>query len=271
MLHRWSLKKCIRRIGSAPKLYKSGEKFSIPLDGYETAIFEIYPVDEATVPLVAGVTFDVLSSGGSEYSIQYHNASMDAKLLNPSIVKSIKESGIETKLNTLSIKTESTPEIIAHPFVKTIENDRSKLEDEFTLSETAKKATLVVLLTPDSTISVKTKPSLIFSIDGKESIAKTEEQEGKSQWYKVDVQPGTHHVSIQIMIGKNEKTWSGKSLLWMIAQQQQTTKEITFTLYHDSNDRIMPPHPWKVGEIRLSVPIGEGAISVPMSKLNEIK
>ena len=41
------------------------------------------------VPLVAGVTFDVTKNNGTEYSLQYNNATDDARLLNPAVVNSI--------------------------------------------------------------------------------------------------------------------------------------------------------------------------------------
>jgi len=247
-----------------PKLHKAGEAIRIPLDGYETAVYEIYPVDEAMVPLVAGVTFDVVANSGYEYSIQYHNASPGAKLLNSSVIKSIQESGKDTKVDTLSINTEATPSVLDHVFFD--QNDRSKVDASFTLSETTTEATLAILLTPDSAITVKTKPSLIISIDGIETIGRVEEQEGKSQWFKVEVKPGRHNVSIQIVLGKNEKSWSGKAFLWMIAQQGQKSKAVTFTLNHEVKEKIMPPHVWKSGEVRKSVKIGEGELNLKTGK-----
>ena len=248
----------------SPKLYKAGDQFSIELDGYETAIYEIYPVNESSVPLVAGVMFDVTKSSGTEYSLQYNNATDDAKLLNPAVVNSIEASGMN--VNDFSVQTETTPEMVSDCSVHNANDDKSKLESEFTLSETAHDAMLSVLLTSDSSTEVKEKPTLSISIDGKESTIKAEEQEGKSQWYKAAVQAGKHVVIIHAVLGKNENGWKGKAFLWMIAQQEQKSKAVTFILNHDMKEKIMPPHPWKSGEVRKNVKIGEGELNLRSEK-----
>ncbi|MBI3766560.1 MAG: alpha-galactosidase [Ignavibacteriales bacterium] len=250
----------------APRLYKSGEKITVPLDGYETAVYEVYPLEEATVPLIAGVTFDVLSSKGSQYDVQYHSASRGARLLNPAIIRSMNASGKTVDVRSFSFTNESTSRVVTGRSVKTDPNDKSKVNAKLTVSETAQEAALTVLLTPDSTVDVKTKPSLVVVIDGKVESVKVEGQEGRSQWYAVEVQPGKHDVTMEVKLGKGEKEWEGKAFVWMIAQQQQNAKGVSFTLHHGIQERPMPPHPWRTGEVRKNVELGEARIIINSSK-----
>jgi hypothetical protein len=116
---------------------------------------------------------------------------------------------------------------------------------------------IAVLLTPDTSIHVKAKPNLVAGINGKAIEAKTEPQEGKSQWYMIEVERGRHDIAMQVKPGKDEKDWKGKAMVWLIAKQKQNTKEIFFTLKTEPKTRPSPPHVWGVGELRKNVKLGE--------------
>ncbi len=72
----------------SPRLHRAGERIDIALDGFETAVYEIYPLGEATEPLVAGVVFDVVSETETRRVIRYRDASAKATVLNPASVVS---------------------------------------------------------------------------------------------------------------------------------------------------------------------------------------
>ena len=244
-----------------PLLYEAGQKVSIPLEGYETAVYEVYPLDEATIPLIGGVTIDVLASEGPEQKIQFHSPARGAKILNPAIIKSMKASGAGVNPRTFSFAAEPTPPLTTLGSVRPDRNNNAKLAASFTLSETAREATVAVLLTPDTTLKLKTKPSLVVMVDGKEATPKVEGQEGRSQWYTAPVQPGKHDLTMEVRLGKGEREWSGKASVWIIAQQRQNAKEVSFTTYNRVKERPMPPHPWRAAEIRRNEWLGEGKLT----------
>ena len=243
------------------KLCKAGETISLQLDGYETAVYEIYPIEETTVPLLAGVMYDVISSG-SEYSIQFHNSSADAILLNPSFVKSISMDGKPVVAKSLSLETVKSPDIVSGLNLMRDAVDKSKINITLNVSESSKDAIISILLTPDTSLQVKTRPTLIATVDGKEVEVKAEPQEGKSQWYLVDVKPGKHDIKLRVKAGKDEKVWKGNASLWMIAQQKQNTREIIFTLKSEVKTRPIVPHVWGAGEVRKNVNLGNVSIEV---------
>ncbi|MGA3014966.1 MAG: alpha-galactosidase, partial [Bacteroidales bacterium] len=49
----------------SPKLYSTGIIIDLPLEGYECAVYELYPLQEAKEPLVCGVKFDLNNSQDS--------------------------------------------------------------------------------------------------------------------------------------------------------------------------------------------------------------
>ena len=244
-------------------MFQAGEKLSIPLEGYETAVYEVYPLEEATLPLIGGVAFDVISSKEAEQEIQYHSVSSGANILNPAVIKSMKVLGKDVNPRTFSFAVEPTPIVITEGNLKSDPKDQSKVNARFTLSETAKEATLAILLTPDTTLNLKTKPSLSIIIDGKEASVKSEGQEGRSQWYTSFIQPGKHVVTVEVRLGKGEREWRGNASVWIIAQQRQNTREVSFTTYNRVKERPMPPHPWGAAEVRKNEKLGEAPIDIP--------
>jgi hypothetical protein len=234
----------------SPKLYKTGETITLPLDGFETAVYEIYPIEEASTPLLAGTVFNVIENKGNEYKIGFHSVSADAKLLNPSVLKN-------TEIKPLLPKSENISTIISDYKVKSDKNDKSKIKIQYDLSESIKDGMVAILLTPDKSITTKSKPILSVMFDGKEDTVKTEPQEGKSQWYMVDAVSGRHDLIVFVQPGQDEKKWKGKASVWMIAKQKQNTKEISFTLKSEIKIIPMPPLVWNFSEVRKNVRLGD--------------
>jgi hypothetical protein len=245
----------------SPTLFRAGESVTLKLEGFETAVYEIYPVDEATAPLLAGVTYDA-SLSGQNYSVRFHNSTSDAKLLNPSIVKSISIDGKRSYGWSLPLNTVKSPDIVSGLNLRREVGDKSKISMTLNISETARYATLSVLLTPDTSLAVKSRPILIANIDGKETEVKTEPQEGKSQWYFVEVNPGKHDITMSVKLGKDEKLWRGKAGVWLIAKQKQNSREIKFTLNSDIETKPSVPHVWEESEIRRTIKLGNANLEV---------
>jgi hypothetical protein len=70
----------------SPHLYAAGAALDLPLQGYETGIYEIYPLEKAIEPLLAGVTFDVVKEKGKDYVLEVRNRNRQVRLLNPGTV-----------------------------------------------------------------------------------------------------------------------------------------------------------------------------------------
>jgi len=64
-------------------IYKAGDVVTLPLEGFETAVYEVFPIGEATEPLIAGAVYDLAGKSGEAWSVSLHNVSSDARILNP--------------------------------------------------------------------------------------------------------------------------------------------------------------------------------------------
>ncbi|HEX9006742.1 MAG TPA: hypothetical protein VF889_05580, partial [Bacteroidota bacterium] len=77
----------------APRLYKSGETVTLPLGGFETAVYELYPLAEASGPLLAGAVFDTISSAPGTLGLRVHSVSAGARFLNPEAAAEVQVDG----------------------------------------------------------------------------------------------------------------------------------------------------------------------------------
>lgn len=245
-----------------PKLYSAGTSIEIPLDGYETAIYEIYPLHEVEVPLLAGVIFDSVKANGSVYAMKIYNGTGDTRILNPEKVKSLTYAGKKIAAADLSISAEALSELVSDYSVKsTTREGHSEIDVKFTLQESSPEATLAFLLEPDGSSSGKDLPKVIVFLDGKEEKTKLEEQKGLWAWYTVDVTAGQHFSKIQVEPVEGKEGWTGRAFVWLICQQKQKGTEISFELKTKAFECPMPPLPWPAGELRINVKLGEIKVS----------
>jgi len=240
-----------------PRLYRAGESVILPLDGFETAVYELYPVQEAARPLLAGATFDVISEQGKDCLVQYYGVEKGAKLLNPEIIESAVMGGKSVNAGALPLPEDEEPSLVTGMAVRPEGAGRPRFTVRFNLSETGREGALALLMMPDPSSAGGPKPSLSARIDGAAAAVKTEPQEGRSQWFTIDVRPGKHEIAVQARPGRDSQEWIGKVAVWLVAKQKQPTKEISFRLKAEPKPGPRPPKVWAVGEIRKNVKLGD--------------
>jgi hypothetical protein len=290
-----------RRI--SPKLYKAGSNLEIQLQGYETALYEIYPLAEASRPLLAGVTFEVLKESENKYALKFYDAERGARLLNPEMVRTVNYDGKSIKPSKLSLPVKRLAEIVSHgPVRLSAREGQPEIGLEFRLRKPAEKATLAILLVPVGEAKGRTEPEVTVFFDGKEVKTEVEQQEGRWGWYKYDVRAGEHTSRIiitrsekenekenmgngqaavaengdrqngarhhfphaTVLREKKENRWTGKISIWLVCSQRPEGVEISFNLAQSlSQKRPMPPLPWPSGELRKNVKLGELEIHTP--------
>ena len=281
-----------RRI--SPKLYAPGSQLEISLQGYETAIYETYPVEEASEPLLAGVTFEVVQESERNYVIRFYDAEKGARLLNPEKVRTLKFRGKKVNPQELSIPVRYLREPVSHGSVQLSPRKREpEIEIKFDLHKPAEEAILAVLLEPAGESTGETESEVTAFLDGEKVELKVEQQNGRWGWYMFKVLPGKHTSRIIIAQrenenmkenrstgkvsasednghspyfsqGQKEKKWTGKVSVWLVCSQKSEGMEISFDLAHKRvRRRPMPPRPWPSGEIRTNVKLGEVEIRTP--------
>jgi len=243
----------------SPQLYQTGSIINLQLNGYETAIYELYPLKEATGPLLAGRRFKLKPVGNKALLLTVYEGKEEARLLNSSLIDTIKQEDKTFTPRQFKIKPQ--------PFLKSVEkievqseqkNGLSSLNLNFNLKEEAIKAVIALLLEPEADFMKKKDPALSFILDGQEVKPKIERQEGRWLWSTIKIKPGHHFLHLIIAPSKDDKEWQGKASLWLLYSTIDKGQEFLLNLKNDLESlRLLPPHPFPSGEFRFQHKLGQ--------------
>jgi hypothetical protein len=240
------------------QLQRAGSAVELPLQGYETAVYEIYPLEEAKEPLVAGVTFDVLEEKDG-YKIGICEREKGGRLFNPEKVKGATINGKKVKPKEILLPAEKLKKPVSNASVQASSiAGGSEVGIHFVLRDPALEATLAVLLEPSGKSIDAEDPVVVLNLNGSDIEAKVENQKGRWGWYRVDVKPGEHKAQIKIVPGKNMNEWTGSAYVWLVCLEKPQAIEVSFELAQKIvSKRPMPPKPWPAGVVRKNIKLGK--------------
>lgn len=241
----------------SPRLYASGAALDLPLDGYEAAVYEIYPLEEAKEPLLAGTVFDVNREEGADYRLRVRRIQPDARLLNPETVAGIIVAGDSVPLHRFVLPVSSnTQQPVSFSALKPAKNGAAI---SFQLELPAESGEICLLLEPSRDVAEyirleqekekKEKKALkksdltkLFNInmqlDGKMVLPITEGGEGSWMWLKTALTVGKSHVcSIAVEPVKKRVKWSGSISAYIVYNVRDKDSEVTFTTANPLGER----------------------------------
>jgi hypothetical protein len=248
----------------SPRLFATGSTIEIPLDGYESAVFEIYPLQDAKEPLVCGAKFDSRITETNQFTVDVYDAPLGIRLLNPAVVKNA----------TLLNGEQSDPSRITVPFAKpavAVKTEKIgfssiKTGTEFTqnlsFDASVTEARYAVLLKPDKGYEDAEFPDVIFYAGDKEIKAMVQQQKGLWSWYSMITGKDTKEIRTRFINSPKTKEWKGRATVYMILQQQQKATPLVFETHNRISSRPMPPKPFGVGISERTLKVDEFAIEV---------
>jgi hypothetical protein len=251
---------------TSPKVYKAGDKLTLPLEGFETAVYELFPLADATEPLLAGAVFDMVGQENSAWKVSVHSVAPEARILNPSVLKSAAEASRSIRTLVDGLNGSRPADLVKGVTIDGSQGEKGSMKMDLTVGGNLSDAMVAVLLAQDNSTKVKVPLKVAAQVDGLDAAVSTEYQEGKSQWYKIAVTPGKHTVSLTIAPAKDSLTWRGKATLWFVSRQKQNSKAIELVLNQMPTERSLPPTVWPAGEVRKNVKLGEVKLSTPKPK-----
>ena len=250
---------------TSAKLYKAGDRITLPLEGFETAVYELYPLKDATEPLLAGAEYSVVGTENASWKLAIHSATPDMKILNPALLKSAADvSGAILEIQQ-GLRTARSLEPVRDARIDGSKGSAGVLNLTFSAAENISDAMIAVLLAQDHSAKSKTPLKVTAQVDGQDAKVSTEHQEGKSQWYTVAVTPGKHSLSLKIVPSKDSLFWQGKATAWFVAKQKQEAKTLELALKLAPIERSFPPIVWQTGELRKNLKLGEAKLSTAKS------
>jgi hypothetical protein len=245
------------------RLFKAGDDVDISLQGFETAVYEIYPLSETAVPLVAGARFDSTRASDEEIGINIYPTDENVFFLNPEKVEEITIEGIKQDPRNLVNPKRTGPESVQGISFSPISPASGPLDLKFTLQEPASKAVLAVLLVSDAEAKGKNLPGLELIQDGKAEEAVLEQEKGSWAWYKVRAGQGVHQIQIRLTSGSGVKGWAGRLSCWLIAEEKlPAVKGIIKLKMPVSSRPELLPRPFPAGVFSKIKKLGETTLKL---------
>jgi len=258
-----------------PRLFSTGDMVEISLDGFETAIYEFYPLKESSWPIVAGATFDVKKADETHYILELYDVSGQSQIFNQEKIKSI-----EVESGKVSRPVEPVKKLF---FESKTNKNRSVIDVKCDLEKSITDATLSILLRSADNSSQNIIPEAVMSetntsenimpetaipettvlIDGKKTKLEVVKQEGVWAWYQTDIATGKHLIKILSEVHNKNDKWTGNVSVWLHTDQNIDGTSLSFSLTENVKERPMPPRPFPANELKRNIKLGE--VSVQLS------
>ncbi len=244
----------------SPQLYSAGATISLKLGGFETAVYEIYPVEEANEPLLTGVVFNADRIENDQVSLKIWEGSDNIKLLNPEQVKAIMSDGQEITLQELISLQKPSQEFAPQKDVR-IEQSHGEtiLSVDLTIDKTIDEPVLAVLLESEQEDS-GFSPELTVKLNGASVTPKIEQQKERWAWYKINLKNGKNYCQIEIKSKEENQPLLAKGFVWLIGKQKFNAKTVIFKLAYENEKRPLPPKPWDGGVVRQNLKLKEFSV-----------
>jgi len=247
----------------SPELIRSGAALEIPLEGYETTIYEIYPLEETAEPLLAGVKYEMARVTKESCRIRVLDSTEEACLLNPERVSSFVYDGDQVDPPSRGISVVELPDPVNRISVQKYAGEGQFWSDiRFRIHSPAKKAEFCFLLEPSGVFVDGKNPRVVMSLNGETVGMKTEAQEGRWKWYLREVSIGSHMMRVQIVPPEDAVSWKGTASAWLVLTMEPDAKDVSFTFKEELERlRPMPPQRLSQGQFLKTVKLGSFEVS----------
>jgi hypothetical protein len=245
-------------------LIKAGDTLEIPLEGYETAVYEIYPLEEAQEPLLAGVKYDLARATRESFRLNVLDSGGAARLLNPDKVGSFIYDGERLDPPDKAIPVVELQEPVNRVSVQKYTGEGQFWSDvRFRLHKPASAATFCFLLEPSDVFVDAEEPEVVLSLNGEPVEMRTEFQEGRWKWYKSDVSIGSHLMRVQIFPPEGVTDWKGTASAWLVLTVEPNVKDVSITFKERlPRHRPMPPRALRPGQFRRTIKLGSFDVAI---------
>jgi len=233
----------------SPELYSAGATIDLPLEGFESAVYEIYPLDSAKRPLLAGCVFDEKISGNELTWNIFEKTKEKIKILNPELLAG-------AKINEMPVDIESIRNINITS-LETAEGQISRKGNEIIFSVDvpvgSKDITAGILYENEKTDTAQSLPFEMVTLDSKATDFNVEKKDGIWYWYSLYIPEGKHQLTFT-MGGKRNNIGTIQSVI--LYMQKQNGSLVTVATKNSIDKRVMLPTSLEKGFIKKIVRTG---------------
>ena len=247
----------------APRLFKAGDTSDILLQGFETAVYEVYPRSEARQPLVAGASFDSRFDEKNRWVLNIYDVEGKASLLNPDKVQGVMVDGRAQDPRRLEIRPNTRPVPVSGIEFNRSAKTPGQIDLRFRVQEPAQAAMLAILVTSESEYWGKSLARVKMTRNSQPAEALLEQEKGSWAWHKISAGSGEQDVRIQLSLEPGENSWRGRVSAWLIAKEKCLSKTVTFTMKDTIRNRgARLPQPFPAGVFSRAYQLGEASIQL---------
>lgn len=247
----------------SPALFKAGESTEIPLQGFETAIYEIYPLAEAREPLLAGAVFSSEAGPNGTVAVDIYEASEEVRLLNPDATREAAVDGKRMSPGALAIAVKNSEPPVSDISLRPDPKSRDACRLKFKVREPSVAATLAVLITPETEFRGKELPNLEITGDFGPGTPSVEQEKKSWAWHKFAIGPGAHDVRVRVSRASPRTPWQGRLGFWLITSEKRAAARIDFQMRQPLRTRrSFPPLPFPPGVFSRKTELGTATVVV---------
>lgn len=245
----------------SPVLYAAGATLSLPVSGYEAAVYELYPLDSATRPLLADVTFQRSPGSATDDDVQVLNAGSRVRILNPGKVASVTVDGHKADPEHLGLPaSDSAMVLTSHK----LHADGARLQADLSLATGDVQSRFIVMLHPDSAFQGAGFPKVRLQVDGKTVTATMQRQKGVWAVYSVMLgdkeAAGKHSFRLELETDAKVSHWTGRADAWISTQYHPQGRKVSITTRTPGQDALTLPGGYEPGALKKDVSLGGGRL-----------
>lgn len=249
-------------------LASSGSAIRVDLQGYETAIYEIFPLMGTERPLLAGAVFEIeKSSDGHRITVlDIPNPDGGAQFLNPGSVQKVRFDNQDIEPDQVLLSGSPSPAMVNETKTRQFNGrNSSTIESQIGIGGSLEQAELAVLLQASSELAEGTgeNPQVAIEINGSSEVISSEELQGRWGWYSVSLPSGVENLTakVQVVGTEGSKDWAGTVSLWITGDLKVSTR--TLEVLGSKADAIpFPPTVRPKGTIRRQQKLGEFSVDL---------
>jgi len=227
-----------------PRLFRSGEMLNIPLNPWETAVYEVYPLERAVRPLVAGVPYTFMREDGGKCAVILHDRSRELTLLNPELVRdvSVDDAPADIRSALHRAARASSPLLSGSGAIESA-GKPGALNIRGTLDPSVDSAFVELLLAGDGNSPLPT--CLIYDDGRNERRLPVLSATGRYMWLKLDVEGRAFSGVLRLEMRDSAVPWKGRVSAWVKSSGNLPATRIVLTLRGEMKNESMPPvvHP----------------------------
>ncbi len=242
----------------SPRLLDAGDIVEISLMGFETAVYEIYPLSDAAVPLLADAIFETDESEKNSYRIRVLQTGSDLCILNPKCIKSLSSEGNPVDLDRLNFRKELSSPVLEDEDVRFETGSQGYcLKARLRVNSSLESGRLAVLFENRKKGKGLELPQVQVLRNGQDLEPEVLEQKGKWKWIQIPVTPGRQAIEMLFSPSPGSGKISGNLSVWLIARQHLPLTRLTFKLRGQYLMPPQPPRPWSRGLVKQTIKLKE--------------